>query len=263
MTSSFDTRKPGPAFRNIPAPAGSKAGNAYTRFIPREELGAVESWKLGSLDRRAEPRDAAGANHAAASASASASTGTAAEPTTAEWQARITAARQSGYADGYRDGLAALESFKSSFATQATAQIGALIEALDQQFAALDGRTAQALAAVAAQLAKQVLRTELEQRPEVVAAVASEAVNAVMLSARHISVFVHPTDLPLVAEGAEEALSARGARLLPDATLARGDVRVTSDVGSVDATVATRWAQAVKALGVDPARPEAEAEATR
>ena len=259
MTSSFDTRKPGPAFRNIPAPAGSKAGNAYTRFIPREELGAVESWKLGSLDRRAEPRDAAGANPGAASASM----GTPAEPTAAQWQARITAARQSGYADGYRDGLAALESFKSSFATQATAQIGALIEALDQQFAALDGRTAQALAAVAAQLAKQVLRTELEQRPEVVAAVASEAVNAVMLSARHISVFVHPTDLPLVAEGAEEALSARGGRLLPDATLARGDVRVTSDVGSVDATVATRWAQAVKALGVDPARPEAEAEATR
>ena len=132
-----------------------------------------------------------------------------------------------------------------------------------QQFAALDGRTAQALAAVAAQLAKQVLRTELEQRPEVVAAVASEAVNAVMLSARHISVFVHPADLPLVAEGAEEALSARGGRLLPDATLARGDVRVTSDVGSVDATVATRWAQAVKALGVDPARPEAEAQTTR
>lgn len=259
MSSSSDhpfDRKPGPALRNIPSPPGSKAGNPYTRFIPREELGDVTSWMPGTLDRRAAPRDTTATG-------APVKPPAPAEPTTAEWQARTTAARQAGYHDGYRDGLAALESFKQSFATQASAQIGALVEALDAQFAALDQRVAQTVAGVAAQLARQVLRTELEVRPEVLAVVATEAVNAVMLSARHISLHVHPADLPLVAEGAEEALRARGARLLPDPSLQRGDVRVVSDVGTIDARMATRWAQAAAALGVDPAWPQSEAEPTR
>jgi len=162
---------------------------------------------------------------------------------------RVSAARQAGYQDGYRDGTAALENFKQNFAQQATAQVGTLLDAFDAQLLALDGEMAQTLARTAVQLAQQVLRTELNQRPELVAKVASEAVNAVMHSARHIAVHVHPQDLPLVAEGAEEALTARGARLQADSAIARGGVFVQSDVGAIDARIAERWAQAAAALG--------------
>lgn len=230
-----------PGFLNVPPPVGSKAGTLNNRFIPREELGSYASWQPGAIDRRAEPR----AGHAAAPASAPA------EPDSAQWQARVNAARQAGYQDGYRDGTAALESFKQSFASQATAQVGALLEGFDRQFAALDVRVAQAVAGVAVQLAQQVLRAELQTRPELVARVATEAINGVMFSARHIGVQVHPLDLPLVAEGAEEALKARGGRLLSNPAIERGGVLVESDVGSVDARIATRWAQAVAALGAD------------
>lgn len=167
----------------------------------------------------------------------------------AEMQQQVAAARTQGYQDGYRDGLVALENFKQTFAQQATSQIGTLLDAFDEQLAALDGEMSQALARTAVLLAQQVLRCELTQRPELVAQVASEAVNAVMLSARHISVHVHPQDLHLVAEGAEEALAARGARLQADAALERGGVLVQSDVGAIDARIAARWAQAAAALG--------------
>ena len=224
-------------FKNIPPPPGSKAGAAYTRFIPREELGDFASW---------QPDPFAGRQ---ASPSSQATKSAPAAPDAAEWQARVAAARQAGYQDGYRDGLAALENFKQTFAQQATSQVGALLDAFDSQLMALDGELAQSLARTAVELARQVLRSELTQRPELVAQVATDAVNAVMLSARHISVHVHPQDLPLVAEGAEETLSARGARLLADATIERGGVRVDSDVGTIDARVAVRWAQAAAALG--------------
>jgi flagellar assembly protein FliH len=231
-------------FRNIPAPQGSKANSAYNRFIPREELGDFASWKPGSLGDGAAggPGGFKGANAAAAPAAP-------AEPTPEEWRARVQAARQSGYQDGYRDGLVALEGFKQSFAQQATQQIGALLEAFDQQLDQLDGEVAAAVSATAVALARQVLRAELQTRPELVAQVAAQAVNAVMLSARHITVQVHPLDLPMVAEGAEEALASRGARLLPDATVARGGVLVQSDIGAVDARIAGRWAQAAASLG--------------
>jgi flagellar assembly protein FliH len=242
-------------FRNVPAPPGSKAGTSYTRFIPREELGEFASWQPGSFGG-AEGREPAGA---AATAAAEA------EPTAAEWQAQVTAARQAGYQDGYRDGLVALENFKQSFAQQATSQIGALLDGFDAQFDKLDEQIARATAGLAMQLARQVLRTELRQNPGVVALVATEAVHAVMLSARHIAVHVHPLDLPLVAEGAEEALVARGARLQADSTVERGGVLVHSDVGAIDARIAARWAQAAAQLGssepfaeADDAQPSAE-----
>jgi flagellar assembly protein FliH len=224
-------------FKNIPPPAGSKAGTAYTRFIPREELGDFASWQPDPFAGRP------------ASPSSQPAPAAPAAPDAAEWQARVAAARQAGYQDGYRDGLVALDNFKQSFAQQATAQVGALLDAFDNQLTALDGELAQALARTAVQLAQQVLRSELTQRPELIAQVAAEAVNAVMLSARHISVHVHPHDLPLVAEGAEEALAARGARLQADPAIERGGVRVDSDVGSIDARIAVRWAQAAAALG--------------
>ena len=223
-----------PSFKNVPPPTGSKAGSAYQRFIPREELGDFASWRPGTFGgETAEPQAAAPTP----------------EPTAEDWHARTLAARQGGYQDGYRDGLVALESFKQSFAQQATSQIGALLFAFDEQTNALDAEVAQALAQTAVQLARQVLRAELTTRPELVAQVASEAVNAVMLSARHIAVQVHPLDLPLVSEGAEEALAARGARLTANPAIARGGVLVQSDVGAIDARIATRWSQAAAALG--------------
>lgn len=235
-----------PGIRNVPAPPNSKAGTPYTRFIPREELGDFASWTpgaFGGTDAAAEGSISAGRPQPAQAAAQPP------EPTDAEWQQRIAAARQTGYQDGYRDGLAALENFKSAFAQQATAQIGALLESFDRQTQQLDARIAEALAATARQLAAQVLRHELSVQPSLVAGVATEAVHEVMLSARQVSVFAHPDDLPLIAEGAAEALAQRGARLIADATLVRGDVVVDSDVGHVDARVQTRWAQALAALG--------------
>jgi flagellar assembly protein FliH len=221
-------------FRNIPPPEGSKTAASYQRFIPREELGAFATWTPGAIGPDAQAPAAPAAPPA---------------PTAADWQARIHAARQAGYQEGYRDGLVALEGFKESFAQQATSQVGALLDAFDAQLQALDEQVAQALAASAVQLARQVLRSELQSQPELVARVASEAVSAVMLSARQITVQVHPQDLPLVQEGAAETLALRGARLVASHRIARGGVLVHSDVGSIDARIAGRWAQAAAALG--------------
>ncbi|MEY3253387.1 MAG: hypothetical protein RL227_2360 [Pseudomonadota bacterium] len=234
------TSKPG--IRNIPPPPNSKAGNAYTRFIPREELGDFASWTPGSFGSTGSTPAAGGAKAAPPPVP---------QPTEADWQARIAAARQAGYQDGYRDGLAALENFKSSFAQQATAQIGALLDAFDRQTEQLDAQLADTVARTAMQLAAQVLRHELATQPQLVAAVASEAMHAVMLSARHVVVHLHPQDLPLVADGAEEAIATRGARLVADPALARGDVVVESDVGHIDARVEMRWAQALASLGLN------------
>ncbi len=241
MSSSSDRGR----IRNVPPPPGSKAGNAYTRFIPREELQDFAAWAPDSFGGEPRPQPGMAPTEPAA-------------PSEADWAAEVAAARQAGYQDGYRDGLTALEGFKQSFAAQATAQVGSLVQGMNQAFDALEARMADAVAATAVRLARQVLRHELTVQPEVVARVAGEAVQAVLLSARQIAVHVHPQDLPLVAEGAGELLQSRGARLVAEPTLQRGGCRIESDLGAVDARIEVRWAQAAGALGQDLGWHDAE-----
>ena len=207
------------------------SSDASSRFIPREELEGFATWRPHAFDDATTrtPKDSAQ------------------RPPTD--QAVLQGARQAGYQDGYRDGLVALESFKQAFATQMSAQLGTLVAAFDAEFAQLESSIADAVAASAVALARQVVRSELTTRPELVATVASQAIEAVLLSAKHIRVHVNPADLPLVQQGAADALAARGARLLPDAALSRGGCRVESDLGRIDASIEARWSQGAAVLG--------------
>jgi flagellar assembly protein FliH len=173
----------------------------------------------------------------------------AAGPSAEEIARQVQAARQAGYQDGYRDGLVALDGFKQSYAQAMTAQVGALLDSVDAQLKALEGEIAGAVSRTATLLARHIVRTELAARPELVAKVAEEAVNAVLLSAQHIRVLVHPEDQALIAQGAAEALAARGARLMPAPDIQRGGCRIESDVGAIDARIETRWQQAAETLG--------------
>jgi flagellar assembly protein FliH len=229
---------------NVPPPQGAKP-SAYARFIPREELSSFAAWSPDALsggtaanaplrratDQPAKTQDAANAADVLA--------------------AQLRAARQSGYQDGYRDGLVALDAFKQTYASQVTAQLGALTAAYANELDALHQQLAQAVAAAAAQVARQVVRSELQTRPELVAKVAQEAIATLLMSARHITLHVHPDDHALVTLGTGEALAARGARLLADPQVTRGGCAVESDIGAIDATLQTRWERAAAALGCE------------
>jgi flagellar assembly protein FliH len=231
--------------RQVPPPPNSRAGTSYTRFIPREELQGFASWTPGAFgDRTAAPaaRSAEESEPAAAERDAQRE---------AQLRTQVQAARQSGYEDGYRDGLVALDNFKHSIARQLSAQIGQLVASFDREFETIEQQLAAALTRIAVQLARQVVRSELAARPALVAQVAREAVGVVLASALRITVQVHPDDLTLVAEGAGELLAARGARLVAQPAVERGGCIVESDIGSVDARIETRWAQAAQSLAGD------------
>ena len=217
-------------------PATEPKSPAQGRFIPREELGHFEAWAPGALSDNG-PAAPGRPGNGNATRAASGSMGT------------LHAARQTGYEDGYRDGLAALEGFKQSFANQSTAQIGALLQSVGAQLDALQQALASALVDTATQLARQVVRSELGARPELIAEVAKQALEALMLSARHITLRLHPDDQPLVAQGAADLLAARGARLIADVAVQRGGCVVESDLSRIDASIESRWRRSVASIG--------------
>ena len=209
---------------------------SYARFIPREELHTFAAWNPGVLPGG----EAAAADQPEAEPM---------PPSAEEIAAQVHAARQAGYQDGYRDGLVALEGFKQSYAAQVTAQVAHIASAFQQQLGELEQNLAQRLAGVALSLARQVVRSELAQRPQLVVDVAQDALTALLMSAKHITLRVHPDDHALVAQGVHELVESRGARLVPDAQITRGGCIVESDIGVIDATVETRWQRAAGAMG--------------
>lgn len=240
---------PRPPPRQVPPPErreGDRRTTSYSRFIPREELSGFAAWSpdaLSGATPQARPPISAPAPQPAATAPVPP------PPPEPNVDELLHAARQSGYQDGYRDGMAALDAFKHSFSQQISAQIGTLVKNFDADLLALEQQMAQTLARVAVELARQVVRSEISQRPEHIAKVAHDAVEALQLSARHVRVRVHPDDYPLVLAGAGEEMKAREAQVLPDPNIARGGCTVESDISSVDATLAARWQQAAAAMG--------------
>lgn len=239
----MSTSRSRPGVRNVPAPEGGKPASPYARFIPREELGSFASWMPGTLAGDGSAPAATGVSKAAPPEPE--------KPAAPDIAQLLHAARQAGYQDGYRDGLAALEQFKQSYAAQLTAQLGQLTRSYGQELDAVQQEMARALAVTATHLARQIVRSDLAARPELVATVAQEALDTLLMSARQITVRVHPDDHALVEQGAADALAQRGARLLADGSIARGGCLVESDIGVVDASIAARWKRAVAALGCE------------
>lgn len=246
MTSSSDRPTP-------------RTGSSYARFIPREELEGFSAWKPGSFgdDPSLKPKAAAAVPDAEtlrrqAEELALAQARRAEEARQLAEAARVQAlqeAREGGYHDGYRDGLEALDNFKRSFATQTSAQVGALLQQFQQQLDGVEQHLAHRVTGIVLEVARQVLRSELLLRPESVLAVTQEALGSLLTSARHVVLRVHPDDHALVADGCAELLAARGARLQRDVQVQRGGCLVESDIATVDARVETRWHRAMVALG--------------
>ncbi len=262
----------------------AKNASVHSRFIPREEMGSFSSWMPKNLDGnpafapaassadlraaaapqaaspyvagvdRRRPTQSMAAAQSAVGAGANASgftSNTTPHITPADLAAANKAVRQSGYQDGYRDGLAAMESFKQSFAMQVTAQVGSLVKSMGHQLDDLQQDMARAIAVSATHLAQHVVRMELRSQPELIAAVAEDALDALLQGARHTTLRVHPDDHALVASGAAEALRSAGARLVSDAAITRGGCLVESDIGKVDASIEARWQRAAAVLGCE------------
>lgn len=221
---------PEPAAPNV----GTGSTSPYARFIPREEVRSFEAWAPDSFGGTRSPNQAAAAP----------------PPITPEKAAEMAqAARQSGYQDGYRDGLVALEGFKQSYAQQVTAQMAQVTEAYRQRLEQLEAGLADHVAMVALALARQVVRSELTTRRELVAVVAQEALAGTLGAAKQVELHVNPEDHALIAAHAGDALAARGARLMPDAAVSRGGCIVDTDVGVIDASIEARWRRASELMG--------------
>lgn len=228
-------------------PSSNKPSH-YQRFIPSEEVQEVAAWSFQSMDPGAAARAHTKAQAAADAAQAEAPLN----------QEALEEARQIAYAEGFEHGRLAgsketrdaLEApLKQQAQTQAQ-KLAQLLHTAQGELNSLEHHLADHILALACDLARQVVRRELQQPLEPLKALVQEAVDLAVEDNRPATLKLHPDDLKLVQADLAPLLAEHHVKLVADAKLTPGGCLIESAHGAVDATLEKRWTRAVANLGL-------------
>jgi flagellar assembly protein FliH len=149
--------------------------------------------------------------------------------------------KNAGYADGLAIGRA-----------EAAVELEHL-QAIALEFGSAVARADETIAAevldLALHLAKSMLRSALEIKPELVIPVVREAIEYLPVLQQPALLILNPADAEIVRGAVGEELDKGGWRVVQDPTIARGGCKVDTATNQIDAQVATRWERLTHALG--------------
>lgn len=215
-----------------------------SNYIPKEQLTAYERWELAAFDESSQ------VTQQPTSAATPGTTATLSEEELASLHAEaLSAAKKSGYDEGFQSGLAAGHAEGLKLAAAETEKIAALGESLTRSIDQIEAQVADELLSLALEIAKQVLRTNIKLKPELILPIVREAMAALAHAHGHPILILNPEDASLVRASLSEQLAHTGWRIIEDPKLERGDCKVESGGSEVDGSIAIRWQQVVEQIG--------------
>ncbi len=221
-------------------------------IIPKEQQTAFQRWEMTSFgDQRPSTLAKQAAQHA----------NQVIVPTQAEIDRMRELALQQGYAHGHASGLD--EGFRKGHTEgltlglnegreQAALEIGylhQLAQDFGQQIAHADSAIAHDLLDLALDLAKAMLKTALQVKPELVLPVVVDAVQYLPVLHQPAIVVMHPDDSALVHAHMGDELEKNGWRVVEDESIGRGGCKIDTANNQIDASAATRWQRIAASLG--------------
>lgn len=216
------------------------------KIIPKERLTAYQRWELGGLDT---PLDDQSPETAAPSADEEG--GPVSLPTAEELERLHQTAWQEGYSLGLEEGRKAGFAAGSAEGRAYVERLRQLAEALDAERLRQDEALASEVLALALAVARQLLRTGLQVKPELILPVLREAMANLPTLTGHTRLLVHPQHAPFVREFLASEHVHLSWKVVEDASLEPGGFRIENAHGELDARMETRWQDIVSALGAD------------
>lgn len=144
-------------------------------------------------------------------------------------------AKQEGFNEGFNEGRASGLAHADVLLTR----LQGVLDNLARPLTALDEEIEHELLQLTVKVSERILRKVLPTEPESLAEFIREGVELLQPSDRQISIYVNNED----AAALTELLSTGGGegwRILPDHLLKPGDVRIQTDSGALDGTIAAR-----------------------
>ena len=216
----------------------------YLRFIPGEEVGAVEQWSFDPVDTQAVLLAAqAKVSEAAVD------------------HLKDESLKQEGYAEGFIQGQAqaALEAqrqitdYIANEGQKTARDFAELFVSAQAQMVDAEQVMARGVLDLACELARQVVRRELSLNTDALQPVLREALGLLAADTKSAVIRLNPLDLEVLEPVIRSEFAGLGLTLLPDQALSQGGCLVESAGTVVDGTLEKRWARAVATLGLESA----------
>ena len=220
--------------------------------LPKERQTAYERWELASFgDNRSA---AVAAEQAKVDAISQAVVDREIEDRVQHMVAeRLLALRDEAHAEGFAAGriegreLATAEGrIDTAREAQAMREIAV---AFGHEVAGANELMGQDMLNLAMDLAKAMVKSALEIRPELILPIVGNAIHHLPSVQQPAQVFLHPLDAAVVREHMQTELTEFGWRVAEDMELARGGCRVETASNQIDASLQTRWHRLAEALG--------------
>lgn len=231
----------------------SKSSTAYARFIPREEIEAVSTWRFDNVDGTPHPEDLAAA--AAEEKAQEEARGPSPEAIAADMESLRRQSLEDGYAQGHAAGCeetrAALAEPTRLATEAATRRFDEVLAELREQLAHTQVHMAQAVLEMACELARQVVRRELMLDPKSIEPIVNDAIAALVTDALPVTVRVHPDDFAALEAGWTQPPAPDAPRFVADASITPGGCLIEAPGTGVDATLEKRWHRTIANLGLD------------
>lgn len=148
-----------------------------------------------------------------------------------------------GYEAGFRQGLQTVLTNEQARIAAFDSELRALVQRVEQALELWFQKAEDGLARLAREVAKKVVTSEIEARPELITPIVREALGYAK-DATSVRIRVNPFDLPTLEEKRNELLAAcagiQGIEIVGDDALSRGSTMIETDGGVIDATVETK-----------------------
>jgi flagellar assembly protein FliH len=157
-----------------------------------------------------------------------------------------------GYAQGHEEGLAAGHAQGRDESMRQAAQLAAVAGSCAQALGRMEEDIAQSLVALGVRIAEHVLHSTLDVHPEKMTDMVREVVR-MNGQADHaaLNLHVNPADLDLVQRYLKTEPDTENWRLYANDQIERGGCVAETALGSIDATLQTRWRRTLASLGCD------------
>lgn len=225
--------------------------------IPKEKQSAYQRWEMTSFG---EDQSSAGralvsqqnseANLAAANAAASTQMANIAAMAKQIEEARAQAHAE-GYARGMEEGRAAGLTEGRALAEQERLSLQEIAEAFGTEVAQANELIANDMLDLSLDLAKAMLKTALNVRPELIIPIVREAIHYLPTLQQPTLLHLHPDDAVIVTTHMGDELNTAGWRIVEDIHMDRSGCRVETVTNQVDATTSIRWQRIAATLGKD------------
>ena len=150
-----------------------------------------------------------------------------------------------GHAEGYADGLA----IGRAEAAGELEHLKSIALTFSDALSAADEVIAADVLELALQLARGMLRTALDVKPELIIAIVREAIGYLSVLQQPALLMLNPADALIIRAAMGEELDKGGWRLVEDAQIVRGGCKVDTASNQIDAQAPSRWQRLTTALG--------------